>query len=160
MIPRTGKQFGVSRARWPQKSAQFLLSLLKNAEANADTKGLDTGNLIVKHIQVNQAPKQRRRTYRAHGRVCGPPPHLHPNPFRLTHPPLHTTDQPLHVQPLPHRAHPHRRRGSRAEEPRHDGAPEGEDEHTPAGRRREEGDYEWGVVGSRTLALKTCAGAG
>lgn len=64
-----GKQFGVSRARWPVKSAEFLLGLLKNAEANADTKGLDTGNLIVKHIQVNQAPKQRRRTYRAHGRV-------------------------------------------------------------------------------------------
>ena len=65
----TGKAFGVSRARWPVKSAEFLLGLLKNAEANADTKGLDTGNLIVKHIQVNQAPKQRRRTYRAHGRV-------------------------------------------------------------------------------------------
>ena len=65
----TGKQFGVSKARWPVKSAEFLPGLLKNAEANADTKGLDTGNLIVKHIQVNQAPKQRRRTYRAHGRV-------------------------------------------------------------------------------------------
>jgi large subunit ribosomal protein L17e len=64
-----GKAFGVSKARWPVKSAEFLLSLLKNAEANADTKGLDTSNLIVKHIQVNQAPKQRRRTYRAHGRV-------------------------------------------------------------------------------------------
>ena len=74
-----GKQFGVSRARWPQKSAKFLLSLLKNAEANADTKGLDTGNLIVKHIQVNQAPKQRRRTYRAHGRVSSlPSPPLSP----------------------------------------------------------------------------------
>jgi large subunit ribosomal protein L17e len=66
----TGKQWGVSKARWPVKSAQFLLDLLKNAEANADTKGLDTGNLVVKHIQVNQAPKGRRRTYRAHGRVC------------------------------------------------------------------------------------------
>lgn len=66
----TGKQFGVSKARWPVKSAEFLLGLLKNAESNADAKGLDTGALIVKHIQVNQAPKQRRRTYRAHGRVC------------------------------------------------------------------------------------------
>ena len=75
----TGKQFGVSRARWPQKSAKFLLSLLKNAEANADTKGLDTGNLIIKHIQVNQAPKQRRRTYRAHGRVRLVPPSSLPN---------------------------------------------------------------------------------
>ncbi|KAI6783212.1 60S ribosomal protein-like protein [Emericellopsis cladophorae] len=64
-----GKQFGVSKARWPVKSAEFILGLLKNAEANADAKGLDTGNLIVKHIQVNQAPKQRRRTYRAHGRI-------------------------------------------------------------------------------------------
>lgn len=69
-ISHTGKQFGVSRARWPVKSAEFLLGLLKNAESNADAKGLDTSNLIVKHIQVNQAPKQRRRTYRAHGRVC------------------------------------------------------------------------------------------
>jgi large subunit ribosomal protein L17e len=72
-VPRyTGKQWGVTRARWPVKSAEFLLGLLKNAESNADAKGLDTGNLIVKHIQVNQAPKQRRRTYRAHGRVCSP----------------------------------------------------------------------------------------
>ncbi|CAN8095177.1 unnamed protein product [Discula destructiva] len=64
-----GKAWGVSRARWPVKSAEFLLQLLKNAESNADSKGLDTGALIVKHIQVNQAPKQRRRTYRAHGRI-------------------------------------------------------------------------------------------
>jgi len=64
-----GKAFGVSRARWPVKSAGYILGLLRNAEANADAKGLDTGNLIIKHIQVNQAPKQRRRTYRAHGRV-------------------------------------------------------------------------------------------
>ena len=65
----TGKAFGHDRARHPVKSAEFLLDLLRNAEANADTKGLDTNNLIVKHIQVNQAPKQRRRTYRAHGRI-------------------------------------------------------------------------------------------
>ena len=50
----TGKAFGVSKARWPVKSAEFLIGLLKNAEANADTKGLDTSNLVVKHIQVNQ----------------------------------------------------------------------------------------------------------
>ena len=80
----TGKQFGVSRARWPVKSAQFLLGLLKNAEANADTKGLDTSTLIVKHIQVNQAPKQRRRTYRAHGRVCSTISSLHQFYFNLS----------------------------------------------------------------------------
>ena len=64
-----GKPFGTDRARWPEKSAKYILDLLRNAEANADTKGLDTSNLLVKHIQVNQAPKQRRRTYRAHGRI-------------------------------------------------------------------------------------------
>lgn len=32
-------------------------------------KGLDTDNLFISHIQVNQAQKQRRRTYRAHGRI-------------------------------------------------------------------------------------------
>ncbi|KAL2111821.1 hypothetical protein VUR80DRAFT_9209 [Thermomyces stellatus] len=64
-----GKQWGVTRARWPVKSAEHLLTLLRNAESNADAKGLDSSNLIIKHIQVNQAPKQRRRTYRAHGRI-------------------------------------------------------------------------------------------
>ena len=32
-------------------------------------KGLDTDNMYIAHIQVNQAQKQRRRTYRAHGRI-------------------------------------------------------------------------------------------
>ena len=32
-------------------------------------KGLDVDNLYVSHIQVNKAMRQRRRTYRAHGRI-------------------------------------------------------------------------------------------
>ncbi|ANB14406.1 ribosomal 60S subunit protein L17A [Sugiyamaella lignohabitans] len=64
-----GKEFGVTKARWPVKSVKFVSDLLKNAQANADAKGLDTEKLVIKHIQVNQAPKQRRRTYRAHGRI-------------------------------------------------------------------------------------------
>lgn len=32
-------------------------------------KGLDTDNLVISHIQVNKAQRQRRRTYRAHGRI-------------------------------------------------------------------------------------------
>ncbi|KAJ6410384.1 hypothetical protein OIU84_007181 [Salix udensis] len=32
-------------------------------------KGLDVDTLYISHIQVNQAAKQRRRTYRAHGRI-------------------------------------------------------------------------------------------
>uniref|UniRef100_M8CQS4 60S ribosomal protein L17-2 n=1 Tax=Aegilops tauschii TaxID=37682 RepID=M8CQS4_AEGTA len=57
------------QGRWPAKSAQFVLDLLKNAESNAEVKGLDVDNLYISHIQVNQAQKQRRRTYRAHGRI-------------------------------------------------------------------------------------------
>jgi large subunit ribosomal protein L17e len=57
------------QGRWPVKSAEFLLGLLKNAESNAEVKGLDVDTLYISHIQVNQAQKQRRRTYRAHGRI-------------------------------------------------------------------------------------------
>lgn len=62
-------EFKTTQGRWPVKSVKFLLSLLKNAEANAEGKGLDTENLLIRNIVVNQAPKTRRRTYRAHGRI-------------------------------------------------------------------------------------------
>ncbi|KAB1279111.1 60S ribosomal protein L17 [Camelus dromedarius] len=39
------------------------------AESNAELKGLDVDSLLIEHIQVNKAPKMRRRTYRAHGRI-------------------------------------------------------------------------------------------
>jgi len=63
------KQWGTTQGRWPQKSAEFLLQLLRKAESNADNKGLDADRLVIEHIQVNRAPKMRRRTYRAHGRI-------------------------------------------------------------------------------------------
>merc|ERR1712045_848344 len=63
------KVHGTSQGRWPKKSAEFLLHLLKNAESNAEYKGLDADHLVIDHIQVNRAPKMRRRTYRAHGRI-------------------------------------------------------------------------------------------
>ncbi|KAK8561079.1 hypothetical protein V6N12_048155 [Hibiscus sabdariffa] len=63
------KRHSNGQGRWPVKSAKFVLDLLKNAESNAEVKGLDVDALYVSHIQVNQAQKQRRRTYRAHGRI-------------------------------------------------------------------------------------------
>ncbi|KAH7964754.1 hypothetical protein HPB49_001166 [Dermacentor silvarum] len=63
------KAFGCTQGRWPKKSAEFLWQLLRNAESNADYKGLDVDRLVIDHIQVNRAPKMRRRTYRAHGRI-------------------------------------------------------------------------------------------
>ncbi|KAF9046605.1 60S ribosomal protein L17/L23 [Panaeolus papilionaceus] len=53
------KEFKATQGRWPEKSVKFITRLLKNAESNADAK----------NIVVQQAPKTRRRTYRAHGRI-------------------------------------------------------------------------------------------
>jgi len=55
--------------RYPAKSVEFLLNLLKNAESNAESKNLNLDDLVIVHAQVNQAAKMRRRTYRAHGRI-------------------------------------------------------------------------------------------
>merc|ERR1719230_771421 len=57
------------KGRWPRKSVNLVQNLLKNAEANAEFKGLSVDELSIGHIQVNRAQKLRRRTYRAHGRV-------------------------------------------------------------------------------------------
>merc|ERR1712188_157848 len=82
------------QARWPKKSAEFVLNLLSNAEANAEMKGLEVDKLFIAHIQVNQAQQQRRRTYRGHGRI---------NPY-MSH--------PSHVEV--NQAQQQRRRTSRA----------------------------------------------
>ena len=58
-----------NRGRWPVKATAVYRDLLKNAVANAETKGLDPANLVIDHAQVNRAPAGRRRTYRAHGRI-------------------------------------------------------------------------------------------
>ena len=63
------KEWGWTQGWWPQKSAESLLHMLKNAESDAELKGLEVDSLVIEHIQVNKAPKMRRRTYRAHGRI-------------------------------------------------------------------------------------------
>mmetsp|Transcript_41055 Transcript_41055/g.36391 ORF Transcript_41055/g.36391 Transcript_41055/m.36391 type:complete len:185 (+) Transcript_41055:56-610(+) len=64
------KEFGGNGlGRWPEKPVKVLLGLLHNLQANAAVKGLDDDKLVVSHILVNKAPKGRRRTYRAHGRI-------------------------------------------------------------------------------------------
>mmetsp|Transcript_712 Transcript_712/g.2377 ORF Transcript_712/g.2377 Transcript_712/m.2377 type:complete len:171 (-) Transcript_712:83-595(-) len=63
------KGSGVSQGRWPRKSLLAVLRVLQNAEANAVQRGMSKDDLYVAHIQANEAPKIRRRTYRAHGRI-------------------------------------------------------------------------------------------
>ena len=51
-------------------SPEFYVSLnSEHGKIFIQVKGLDVDSLIISHIQVNQAQKQRRRTYRAHGRI-------------------------------------------------------------------------------------------
>ncbi|GBG27691.1 60S ribosomal protein L17 [Hondaea fermentalgiana] len=64
IISAPGDQVG-----WPVKSVKFMLDLLANLRANAESKDLDIDNLYIRHVQVNQAIKMRRRTFRAHGRI-------------------------------------------------------------------------------------------
>uniref|UniRef100_A0A8C6W7C2 Large ribosomal subunit protein uL22 n=1 Tax=Nannospalax galili TaxID=1026970 RepID=A0A8C6W7C2_NANGA len=67
------KQQGWTQGRRPKKSAEFLLHMLKNAERNAELKGLDVDSLVIEHIHVNKS------TYRAHGRInpyMSPPCHI------------------------------------------------------------------------------------
>ena len=56
---------------WPQKATKSFLDLLGNLQANCETKGLKVEDVSITHANCNQAPKMRRRTYRAHGRING-----------------------------------------------------------------------------------------
>lgn len=50
------KQFKATQGQWPERSVKPILDLLKNAESNADAKNLESNELIIKSIIVNQAP--------------------------------------------------------------------------------------------------------
>ena len=53
--------FNSTRAHAPQRK--------RSRNKQTQTKGLDVDALFISHIQVNKAIAQRRRTYRAHGRI-------------------------------------------------------------------------------------------
>ncbi len=57
------------KVAWPQKATKTFIDLLTNVGSNADAKGLSSDKVVITHVNVNQAPKMRRRTYRAHGRI-------------------------------------------------------------------------------------------
>lgn len=59
------------KVAWPQKATKAFLDLLRNIESNAESKGLNIDEVTITHANCNQAPKMRRRTYRAHGRING-----------------------------------------------------------------------------------------
>lgn len=54
---------------WKMAAFDFHSQGLDLSYVFLQVKGLDVEALSIAHIQVNQAQKQRRRTYRAHGRI-------------------------------------------------------------------------------------------
>lgn len=69
----TGHKTGIGPGRYPIKACTHILEIIKQAEAGAQQKGLDTKTLVLSHIQAKKAPKQwhygrkrRRMMKRAH----------------------------------------------------------------------------------------------
>jgi large subunit ribosomal protein L22 len=52
---------GEGIAKYPKKVANEALKVLKNAQSNADYKGLDTEKLEIICIQANKGPSRKRR---------------------------------------------------------------------------------------------------
>lgn len=62
-------KFPCTKGRWPIKSCEAVIKLLKNIKANAVNKNLDSNELIIQAVSVNKAPIVHGRCFRAHGRV-------------------------------------------------------------------------------------------
>ena len=63
------RQWGWMQGRWPKKNVEFVLHMLKNAESNAELRGLDVDSLISEHVQENKAPRMCCRIYRVCSRL-------------------------------------------------------------------------------------------
>mmetsp|Transcript_21542 Transcript_21542/g.48806 ORF Transcript_21542/g.48806 Transcript_21542/m.48806 type:complete len:154 (+) Transcript_21542:728-1189(+) len=63
------KQYKAVNGRWPKKSAKIILSLIKNLISIVSKNNMNQDVFLIKNININQAIKGRRRTFRAHGRI-------------------------------------------------------------------------------------------
>ncbi|MBN2422515.1 50S ribosomal protein L22 [Candidatus Woesearchaeota archaeon] len=69
----TAHKKAIGPGRFPKKTAKLILSTVKNAESNAQNKGLNTHNLIIAHISAHKASTpwhygrhRRRKMKRTH----------------------------------------------------------------------------------------------
>jgi large subunit ribosomal protein L22 len=68
----TGHKAGMGPGSYAPTTCDHVLKILKNAEANAQFKGLSTGNLIIVHASAQKGPtvmhqgRQRSKAKRAH----------------------------------------------------------------------------------------------
>lgn len=68
-----GHKAGIAAGRYPVKASATILKLLDSLEANAEYKGLDTNNLVIREFIANQGNqmwhygrKRRRKMKRTH----------------------------------------------------------------------------------------------
>lgn len=52
-----GHKKKIGPARYPEKSSKEFIKLIEDVEANAQFKGLNTSNLVVRHISAHRAGK-------------------------------------------------------------------------------------------------------
>ena len=64
---------GMATGKYPVKAATSILKILKNAESNAQNKGLSTKDMVVQHVVAHKAStpwrygrQRRRKTKRTH----------------------------------------------------------------------------------------------
>jgi len=64
---------GMATGKYPVKAANSILKILKNAESNAQNKGLSTKDMVVQHVVAHKAStpwrygrQRRRKTKRTH----------------------------------------------------------------------------------------------
>jgi large subunit ribosomal protein L22 len=76
--PEIADRFGIPSGRYPVKASSEILKVLKNAKANAESKGLDTERLKISHACAQAAMRMKNYVQRAFGRST---PYNHP----LTH---------------------------------------------------------------------------
>ncbi len=68
----TGHKAGMGPGSYAPTTCSHILKILKNAEANAQFKGLSTGNLIITHASAQKGPtvmhsgRQRTKSKRTH----------------------------------------------------------------------------------------------
>lgn len=69
---KLGHRHGLERAwvgRYPVKASKHVLKVLESAEANAESKGLDTDRMRIIHASASQGMKIKRFKPRAQGRA-------------------------------------------------------------------------------------------
>ena len=63
------RKWKVQSGRYPVKAAKYILKVLRNAENNAEQKGLDPENLVILHIAAHRGRYIKRYMPRAFGRA-------------------------------------------------------------------------------------------